>query len=98
MKYMIAIIISLFLLTACAMTVSDINSQKEKFVGKEISVSGTVGDVIKIGPISGYGLKDETGKDGIGVLSQTLPKKGDKITVKGVWMKDTLLGYYLKAE
>lgn len=98
MKYMIAIVLSLFLLSACAMSVSDVNAQKEKLVGKEISVSGTVGNVVKIGPISGYSLKDKNGNNGIAVSSQSLPKEGDDVTVKGVWMKDTILGYYLKVE
>jgi len=82
----------LLLLTAC---VQEINSIKnEDMIGEEVAVRGTVKNTIKIGPLSGYTLEDESGS--IGVSSETLPVEGTEMTVKGVLIKDTLFGYYIK--
>lgn len=74
----------------------DINGIKDPDrVGETVKVSGTVKNTIKIGALSGYTLEDETGT--IGVSSQSLPEEGTTKTAKGVLMKDTLFGYYIKA-
>jgi len=85
--------IMLVLLAGCAQNIADIKNPEH--VGKTVTVSGTVEGVIKLGPISGYTLKDSNG-DKIGVAAERLPAEGDKMTVKGVLIKDTLLGYYIK--
>lgn len=68
--------------------------KKEENVGKTVKVRGEVQNVIKIGSISGYTLEDDTGS--IAVSSQDLPGEGDKVTVKGTLIKDTIFGYYIK--
>ncbi len=75
-------------------TISEIKSTD--YVGKTVKARGVVESTIKLGSLSGYILRDDTDK--IAVSSQTLPKEGDTITVKGTLIKDTLLGYYIKAD
>jgi hypothetical protein len=65
------------------------------YVGKTVRVKGEVKNVLKIGQISGFTIQDET--DSIPVSSEELPKEGDTIRVKGILMKDSILGYYIKA-
>lgn len=74
--------------------ISDIKNSD--YIGKTVKVRGVVENTIKIGSLSGYTLKDET--ESISVSSQNLPKEGDKITVKGTLIKDTLLGFYIKVD
>lgn len=85
---------ALFLLTACASSIEEIKNPDN--VGKKVTVSGTVKTSFKLGSISGYILEDET--DSIGVSSQELPKEGTKKTVRGVLIKDTIFGYYVKVD
>lgn len=86
------------LLFGCAGTtpLKDLEQKPADFVGKKITVSGTVENPIRLGSISGYTLAD--GNSSIKVSSQSLPAEGKKITVTGTWMKDTIFGYYLLAE
>jgi hypothetical protein len=93
LKLVIGLILVLVLLAGCAQTVEQV--KKEENVGKTVSVSGTAQGVIKIGQLSGYTLVDKNG-DKIGVSSESLPAEGSAVTAKGVLMKDTLLGYYIK--
>ncbi|MBU0535380.1 MAG: hypothetical protein KKE20_00280 [Nanoarchaeota archaeon] len=81
----------MLILVGCAKDINDVKTQEN--IGKKVTVSGTVEQTVKLGKLSGYIIKDETGS--IGVSSQSLPAEGSKITVKGVLMKDTLLGYYI---
>jgi cytochrome oxidase Cu insertion factor (SCO1/SenC/PrrC family) len=66
------------------------------YVGKKVTVKGTVENTVKIGSLSGYTLADESGK--ISVSSQNLPEEGETIRVSGTLIKDTLLGYYIQAD
>ncbi|MGV8141742.1 MAG: hypothetical protein ACP5NW_04860, partial [Candidatus Woesearchaeota archaeon] len=80
--------------TACTSNIADVKNPD--MVGKKVTVKGEVGSTIKIGSISAYNLVDDTGN--IGVSSEELPKEGDIVRAKGVLMKDTLFGYYIKAD
>jgi hypothetical protein len=82
--------------TACGLLSEKISSIKtEANVGKQFTVDGIVMSSFKIGSLSGYTLKDSTGE--IGVSSQTLPKVNTTMVVTGVLMKDSIFGYYIKA-
>ncbi|PIN73185.1 hypothetical protein COV20_03055 [Candidatus Woesearchaeota archaeon CG10_big_fil_rev_8_21_14_0_10_45_16] len=85
----------LIFITACSQSVADIKN--EDMVGQSVKVSGTVENTLKIGSISGYTLVDQHG-DKIAVSSGSLPKEGEKITVKGTLIKDTIFGYYIKGD
>jgi len=89
---LIALAFCTLLLCGCASKISEVKN--EKYIGKTVILTGTVENTIKIGSLSGYSLKDDTGT--IGVSSETLPTEGDKITVSGVLIKDTIFGYYIK--
>jgi len=83
------------LLAGCGFMTTSIEDVKHSdYEGKTVTVYGTVQDTIKIGELSGYTLKDETGT--ISVSSQNLPQEESKIRVTGTLVKDTLLGYYIK--
>jgi hypothetical protein len=87
------LLLGLILITACsAQKIADI--KKTENVGKTVTVSGTVESVIKLGDLSGYTLKDDSGS--ISVSAEELPSKGDEIRVTGVLIKDTIFGYYIK--
>lgn len=90
----ILLISSIFISGCGSMTVSELNANKEKYLGKEVSVSGIVGNTMKIGSLSGYSLIDEKTEETLAVRSNSLPEEGKKITVKGTVMKD-LIFYYL---
>ncbi len=84
------------IITGCSMFSSDIlEVKKEENLNTKVTISGTVENTIKLGELSGYTLKDETGS--IFVASETLPEEGSKQTVKGT-VKKTLLGYYLETK
>jgi hypothetical protein len=59
-----------------------------------VTVSGTVTNVVSIGGLSFYTLEDDTGV--IPISAKDLPAKDDKITVRGVLIKDSIVGYYIK--
>lgn len=84
----------LLILTGCVKSISEI--KKPEYVGKTVTVRGTVKSSFKIGSISGYTITDESGES-IGVSSEELPQEGKTITVKGVLIKDTIFGYYIKS-
>jgi hypothetical protein len=95
MKPMIILALAsiVLLLAACgAQKIADV--KQEGNVGKTVTVKGTVENTLKIGDLSGYTIKDETGT--IGVSTLILPKEGDTVTAKGVLMKDSIFGYYIK--
>ena len=88
------ILSALLFLTGCStQTVKQIKT--EEFIGKEVTVAGTVGSTVKIGSLSGFTLTDKDG-DTIGVKSDSLPKEGSKMTVQGILIKDTIFGYYIQ--
>jgi len=86
--------LSLVLLSACASTVAEVKD--DDLVGQAVTVKGEVKLSLKIGSISGFMLKDETGQ--IAVRSDTLPADGATVTVKGILIRDSLLGYYIQAD
>jgi len=95
MKMLIGLVLVLVLLSGCiflAVPIADIKD--DSYVGKEVIISGNVEGTIKIGDLSGYTLKDETGS--IGVYSVNLPEEGTNKRVKGTVRKVPLLGYYLE--
>jgi len=84
------------LLTACvSQSIADI--KQEDKIGDTVSVRGTVESSIKIGPLSAYTIKDAAG-DTIAVASETLPADGTRVTARGVLIRDSLFGYYIKAD
>jgi len=90
------VILVTILLTACATAnISDLKN--EKYIGKSVTISGTASKSIKLGKLSGFTLTDKN-EDSIPVSSQTLPADNSKVTVRGTIIKDTLLGYYIKAD
>lgn len=91
------IILSIFISGCGSITVQQLNENKDKYFGKEVSVNGIAENTMKIGTISGFTLKSEDGIDQIAVKSDVLPNEGDKITVRGILMKE-LMFYYLYAD
>ena len=90
------LLLILLLISGCAAnTISQIKDPE--YVGKKVAIRGTVESSFKIGPLSGYIVKDRNG-DTIGVSSEELPKEGDTVIVRGVLLKDTLFGYYIKTD
>lgn len=99
MRVFTCILVLAVLVTACApMSVSDLAQNKAEYEGKSVSVSGVVKNTLKIGDLSGYTLQDKETDDVIAVRSDSLPAEGEETTAKGILIKDTLFGYYIKAE
>ena len=96
MKHLFLLVFAALLLTACVSnSIADIKNQDT--VGERVAVRGTVESSIKIGDLSAYTLKDASG-DTIAVSSDTLPADGTTVTARGVLIRDTLFGYYIKAD
>lgn len=101
MKNKIKIFGIIFLITALLLVSSCVKDdfkgiKTDEYVGKTITVKGTVENAYKLLGLSGYTLKDKNGEP-LQVKSETLPKEGDEASVEGVLMKDSIFGYYLKA-
>ena len=98
----IAIILALccsILLFGCigeTTSAKDLADNPASYVGKEITVKGTVENTFKLGKLSGYKLSE--GNASITVSSEALPAEGKEITVEGTWIKDSIFGYYLLAK
>lgn len=90
----ITMLASLSALAGCSAKISDIRSNTDDYLGKQITISGTVKNTLKIGQLSGFTLVQ--GEDSIPVASDELPKEGDKVTVKGT-INTGLLGLYFQA-
>lgn len=91
------LVLILFLASGCGfVSVRELKENPEKYLGKEITVTGVVTNSIKIGTLSGFSLKDE--EYSINVQSKELPAEGKKVTVQGVVMKEVFLGYYIYAK
>lgn len=86
-------LVLVLLISGCTSTVEEV--KKEENVGKEVTVSGTVKDTIKIGDLQGYTLVDEN-EDEIGIASKSLPEEGSKVRVSGTLKNRLLLGYYIE--
>ena len=76
--------------------IKELKDSPEKYTGQKVTVSGTVENTIKIGSLSGYSLVDKDGNK-ITVSSKSLPAEGSTKTASGVFMRDSLFGYYLQA-
>jgi len=83
----LAVLAALVLGLACdqllATKVGDILKDPRKYEGKEVTVSGTVVEVVDLIIHKGFVVDDGTGQIKV-VTSRMLPVKGQKITVKGV--------------
>ena len=90
----LVLIATLLLVTGCTTSVEDAKTPEK--VGDEVTLTGTAKSPTKIGPLSGYILEDETGT--IPVATEDLPREDEEVIVTGTVMRDTILGYYLKAE
>ena len=90
---MVFCLVGLLLLAGCASKVADVKSEDN--IGRTVTVKGVVEGSVKIGALSGYRLVDSAG-DSILVSSERLPADGDVVRVKGVLMRDSLLGYYVR--
>jgi hypothetical protein len=88
------LLLSLVILAGCAQHIADIKN--EEHIGKQVAVSGTAENTMKIGSISGFTLRD--GNSSILVKTEILPEEGKTVTVSGVVIKDSLFGYYIKAD
>lgn len=97
-KIFAAALLSLLLFGCMGIGTTPIEEIKENpsdYTGKEVTVHGTVENTVKLGSLSGYTLTDEDGNS-IRVSSESLPEEGKEVTVSGVFMKDSLFGYYLQ--
>jgi hypothetical protein len=99
LKKLFAIVLVSVLLFGCSgigtTPLEDLNDNPKDFAGKEVTVHGTVTNTIKIGQLSGYTLIDEEGH-GIRVSSASLPAEGKEITITGMFVQDSLFGYYIQ--
>ena len=75
--------------------IEELSDNPSTYVGKEVHVTGTVENTMKIGTLSGYTLTDDDGNS-VRVSSKALPAEGSKLTVSGVFLKDSLFGYYIQ--
>lgn len=89
------LVVSILMLAGCAQSIEEI--KQDENIGETVAAKGTVEGVIKIGDLSAYRLVDANG-DSIGVASKRLPAEGDKVTAKGVLVKNPILGYYIDVD
>ncbi|MFW5990923.1 MAG: hypothetical protein ACOCQX_01710 [Candidatus Nanoarchaeia archaeon] len=95
MKRLILMALALILITGCSQSIEQIKS--EDYVGEQVTVKGEVKKSLKIGDVSGFRLEDDK-NNSIKVGSEKLPQEGNTVTVTGVLMDDSLMGYYIQAE
>ncbi|MCX8194328.1 MAG: hypothetical protein N3G19_03145 [Candidatus Pacearchaeota archaeon] len=88
---LVLITLAIFVSGCGAVSIEALNEEPEKYMGKELTVSGTVEDTVKIGALSGFRLRES--EHTIAVSSKTLSEEGKRITVKGTLMKDDRLSY-----
>ncbi len=92
--FIVLLIIGLLVLTACtSQSIKDVKSEEN--IGETVTIKGNVDSSFKIGDLSGYILND--GTDTISVSSDDLPKEGTTVRVSGTLIRDTIFGYYIKA-
>ncbi|MGV8161742.1 MAG: hypothetical protein ACP5N2_00235 [Candidatus Nanoarchaeia archaeon] len=91
----VLLLLSVLLVTGCAKPISEI--KEDRYVDTQVTVKGTVEGTIKLGDLSGYTLKDDSGE--IFISSNSLPAEGDGKSVKGIVKKVPLLGtYYIQTD
>lgn len=93
---LMVILVAVFLV-GCTTSIKDIKDNPDKYIGDSVTVKGTSSASVKLGSLSGFTLTEKDGSK-ITVSSEDLPKDGDKVSVKGVVMKDTLFGVYILAK
>jgi hypothetical protein len=96
-KIILPLILIAVFLFGCATPISEIKDNPDKYMGETVTVKGTASNSIKIGSLSGFSLTDKEGSK-ISVSSSDLHDDGDKVSVRGVVMKDLLLGVYILAK
>jgi hypothetical protein len=89
------LLLCVLLVAGCVKPISEVKN--DKYIDKDVSVSGVVQNSVKLGSLSGYTLKDDTGE--IFVSSDALPKEGNKELASGILKKLPLIGtYYIDAK
>jgi RNase P/RNase MRP subunit p29 len=96
-EILFALIVMCLLVTGCTTSVKEIKDNPDNFIGKTVTVTGEATNTMKIGDLSGFTLVADDGTK-IPVSSKTLPEDGSKVTVKGVVMKELLIGVYIHAD
>ncbi len=96
MRYLALLFIGFLVFGCLATSISQINSDPEKYLGKSVLLKGEVKNSIKFGSLSGFTLVE--GNSSIKVSSKELPKEGTTVSIKGTLMKDSIFGYYILAE
>ena len=90
------LLLGLFFIGCISTPIKNIQENPEDYVGEEVYVEGIAHNTLKIGQLSGFVLTD--GNNSIRVSSQKLPEEGKKVMVKGIVIKDSLVGYYILAK
>lgn len=84
--------LSMFATPGCAATkISDILANSSQYEGKDLTISGTVGDTAALLGKGAYQLGDGSGNIWV-VTSQPPPQKGQSITTKGTIQSAFSLG------
>jgi hypothetical protein len=84
------------LLSGCApVTVKEINSDPSKYMGKKVTVSGTVAAPLDLGSASGFSLRQDGSS--IMVSADNLPKSGSEVVVRGIVVKGLFTSHYIFA-
>jgi hypothetical protein len=96
-KALLMILLAAVFLVGCTTSIQDIKDNPDKYMGETVTVKGTSSGSVKLGGLSGFTLTEKSGAK-IAVSSSELPADGDKVSVKGVVMKDLLLGTYILAK
>ena len=95
--YVVLILVLLLSVVGCSsVTVSEINSDPSKYLGKKVVVSGDVSVPMDMGIMSGFMLKE--GKSTVMVRSDDVPAKGERVTVKGTLVEGMFSGHYIYAD
>ena len=90
------VIISVFIVGCSEISVRDIKSDPEDYVGKVVTLKGISKNAIKIGSLSGFTLEQEDGST-IQVSSKELPKDDSVVVVKGTVVNDAVFKTYILA-
>jgi len=90
------LLLVLVLISGCSMEIQKIKDNPDDYLGETVMLTGTVSNTIKLGALSGFTLNQKDAK--IIVSSEVLPEEGSKVTVKGVVMKELLIGVYIQAK
>lgn len=80
-------VLGLVLALACTLAatpISDIRANEDKFMGKDVTVAGTVEETVNppLGNTDYFKVRDDSGEIWVATTGE-LPQKGNKIRVKG---------------